>query len=95
MQASGAKRKLLHVPKYDKWDQVSLEYRVAWPLHLLLTPQVQLVNTLTDIVTNAGVTQILTFAAASHRRCPMAYQLMHIVNLVVVVVKTVYSACNA
>ena len=72
LQASGAKRKLLHVPKYDKWDSVSLEYRVAWPLHLLLTPQVQLVNTLTDIITNADVTQILTFAATSQRRCPMA-----------------------
>lgn len=35
------KRKLLHVPKYDKWDNVFLEYRVDWPLHLLLTPQVQ------------------------------------------------------
>ena len=34
------KRKLLHVPKYDKWDNVFLEYRVDWPLHLLLTPQV-------------------------------------------------------
>lgn len=36
------KRKLLHVPKYDKWDNVFLEYRVDWPLHLLLTPQVTL-----------------------------------------------------
>lgn len=36
------KRKLLHVPKYDKWDNVFLEYRVNWPLHLLLTPQVTL-----------------------------------------------------
>lgn len=34
------KKKLLHVPKYDKWDNVFLEYRVDWPLHLLLTPQV-------------------------------------------------------
>ena len=39
VQGSG-KRKLLHVPKYDKWDNVFLEYHVDWPLHLLLTPQV-------------------------------------------------------
>ncbi|KAL0056051.1 hypothetical protein WJX82_007204 [Trebouxia sp. C0006] len=39
-QASGGKKKLLHVPKYDKWDDVFLEYHVDWPLHLLLTPQV-------------------------------------------------------
>lgn len=39
-QAVGARRKLLHVPKYDKWDDVLLTYRVDWPLHLLLTPQV-------------------------------------------------------
>ena len=38
------KRKLLHVPKHDKWDNVFLEYRVDWPLHLLLTPQVQLTS---------------------------------------------------
>ena len=44
VQASGGKRKLLHVPKYDKWDDVFLEYHVDWPLHLLLTPQVHLQN---------------------------------------------------
>ncbi len=42
LQAAGGKRKLLHVPKYDKWDDVFLEYHVDWPLHLLLTPQVHL-----------------------------------------------------
>ena len=39
-QAVGTRRKLLHVPKYDKWDDVFLTYQVDWPLHLLLTPQV-------------------------------------------------------
>ena len=30
----------LFVPGLDAWDGLSLEYRVAPPLHLLLTPQV-------------------------------------------------------
>jgi hypothetical protein len=28
------------VPAYDGWDGLTLEYRVAWPLGLLLTPAV-------------------------------------------------------
>lgn len=40
LQVSGAKRRPLHVPGYDKWDGISLEYKVDWPLHLLLTPEV-------------------------------------------------------
>lgn len=31
----------LFVPGLDAWDGLSLEYRVPWPLHLLLTPQVR------------------------------------------------------
>ena len=42
LQVSGAKRRPLHVPGYDKWDGISLEYKVDWPLHLLLTPEVSL-----------------------------------------------------
>ena len=42
LQVSGAKRRALHVPGYDKWDGISLEYKVDWPLHLLLTPEVSL-----------------------------------------------------
>ena len=43
LQGAAAKRRLLHVPRYDKWDNVALEYHVDWPLHLLLTPQVYLI----------------------------------------------------
>ena len=30
----------IHLPAYDAWDGVGLEYAVAWPLGLLLTPEV-------------------------------------------------------
>lgn len=30
----------LHLPAYDGWDGLALEYSLAWPLHLLLTPDV-------------------------------------------------------
>ena len=33
-------RPSLHLPAYDAWDGLGLEYRLAWPLHLLLTPGV-------------------------------------------------------
>ncbi|KAK9803977.1 hypothetical protein WJX72_009639 [[Myrmecia] bisecta] len=39
-EAGTAKRRPLHVPSYDKWDNVYLEYKIQWPLHLLLTPEV-------------------------------------------------------
>ena len=31
----------LFVAGYDAWDDISLEYRFPWPVHLLLTPQVR------------------------------------------------------
>ena len=37
--AQGGQRPL-HLPAYDAWDGLSLEYRLVWPLHLLLTPAV-------------------------------------------------------
>ena len=36
-------KKSVVVPSYDpSWDPLTLEYQVKWPLHLVLTPQVQL-----------------------------------------------------
>ena len=34
----------VHVPAYDAWDGLSLEYDLNWPLHILLTPEVSLVS---------------------------------------------------
>jgi len=31
----------LFVAGYDAWDDLSLEYRIPWPVHLLLTPPVR------------------------------------------------------
>lgn len=30
----------LYVPAYDQWDGLGLDYRLDWPVHLLLTPEV-------------------------------------------------------
>ncbi len=30
----------LHVPSLDQWDALCLEYKLRWPLHILLTPEV-------------------------------------------------------
>ncbi|KAK9841793.1 hypothetical protein WJX81_003640 [Elliptochloris bilobata] len=38
--ASDAPAHALHLPSYDAWDGLCLEYHLAWPLHLLLTPAV-------------------------------------------------------
>ena len=42
----------LFVAGYDAWDDLSLEYRVPWPVHLLLTPPVRSLN---DSTTNPRV----------------------------------------
>lgn len=30
----------LHVPAPDQWDGLRLEYKLQWPLHIILTPEV-------------------------------------------------------
>lgn len=32
----------VHVPEYDAWDGLALTYTLKWPLHILLTPEVNL-----------------------------------------------------
>ena len=34
----------LHVPALDQWDGLCLEYRLQWPLHIILTPEVSFVS---------------------------------------------------
>lgn len=39
---AGQSKKVMTIPDYDpSWDPLTLEYQVKWPLHLILTPQVQ------------------------------------------------------
>ena len=35
----------VHVPSYDAWDGLSLTYDLRWPLHILLTPEVDHIGT--------------------------------------------------
>ena len=35
----------VHVPSYDAWDSLSLTYDLKWPLHILLTPEVDHIGT--------------------------------------------------
>ena len=42
MQATSlhAAKQALHVPSLDHWDALCLDYKLKWPLHILLTPEV-------------------------------------------------------
>lgn len=35
-----AAKTFFHVPSLDPWDEMKLEYKLRWPLHILLTPEV-------------------------------------------------------
>lgn len=37
---AGKSKQRLHVPSLDQWDGLQLEYKLQWPLHIILTPEV-------------------------------------------------------
>ena len=37
---AGKGKQRLHVPSLDQWDGLQLQYKLQWPLHIILTPEV-------------------------------------------------------